>query len=100
MLFLRFTMKIKILFAAFVFILSLPGKAQVPSREDSLKGFDMEEMNHHLQHFKGSSTERNAHIERSKRAFIDRKYKLGVYNIAKLVKQANEAYKTANPNGV
>src|ERR1700739_31247 len=65
------------------------GKGQTPSHEDSLQGFSMQEMNEHLQHFKGTEQERNARIAQSQRAFIDRKYKLGGYDIPKLVRQIN-----------
>lgn len=71
----------------FVFVLS---KGQAPTCEDSLQGFSMEEMNEHLQHFKGTEQERNARIAQSERAFIDRKYKLGGYDIPKLVREINE----------
>ena len=73
--------------------------AQVPTHEDSLEGFSMDEMNHHLVHFKGTEEERNQRIERSKRAFIDRKYKLGFYSPNKY-KLNNAANKNGNPNSV
>jgi len=64
-------------------------KGQVLTTEDSLKGFSMQEMNHHLENFKGTEQERNARIAISKRAFIDRKYKLGAYDIPALVRRIN-----------
>ncbi|MHB8402719.1 MAG: PKD domain-containing protein, partial [Bacteroidia bacterium] len=70
-------MKIKILLAACLTLsLGFTSKAQVPSREDSLKGFDRQEMEQHLKHFKGTLAERNARIEQSKKAYIVSKYKL------------------------
>ncbi|HXB12523.1 MAG TPA: hypothetical protein VNZ45_11080, partial [Bacteroidia bacterium] len=64
-------------------------KGQVLTTEDSLKGFSMQEMNHHLENFKGTEQERNARIAISKRAFIDRKYKLAAYDIPALVRRIN-----------
>ena len=61
----------------------------IPTLSDSLKGFSMEEMNHHLEHFKGTEKEKQMRIQQSQRAFIDRKYKLGAYDIPKLVRSMN-----------
>jgi len=55
-----------------------------PAYADSLKGFDMQELMEHLTTFKGNENEKQQHIERVKRAFIDRKYKLGVYAAPKI----------------
>ncbi|MEO8759376.1 MAG: hypothetical protein ABI448_00695, partial [Bacteroidia bacterium] len=64
--------------------LSSNGKQLQPQAYlDSLKGFSMDEMNHHLEHFKGTLNERNARIALSKRAYINRKYKLGSYGAPK-----------------
>ena len=84
-------MKIKIFLLTFFSVLFIGsvGKAQTPTREDSLEGFSMEEMNHHLEHFKGTHEERNALIKRSQRAFISRKYKLGVYAPPKIDNSRN-----------
>ncbi|MBS1646601.1 MAG: PKD domain-containing protein [Bacteroidetes bacterium] len=46
---------------------------------DSLEGYSMEEFNHHMQNFRGTETQKQNFLKRSQRAFIDRKYKLGVY---------------------
>jgi len=75
-----------VIFLLPLFILS---KGQALPSEDSLQGFSMQEMNHHLESFKGTEQERNARIATSQRAFIDRKYKLGGYNIPALVRKIN-----------
>lgn len=84
-------MKIRTLFFTFLtlFILNYKSKAQAPTHEDSLQGFSMKEMNHHLEGFKGTLKERNALIARSQRAYIKRKYKLDEYDIPKLVRDVN-----------
>jgi gliding motility-associated-like protein len=70
-------MKIKVLFFTLLaLLLSNVGKAQVPTHEDSLKGFSMKEMEHHLESFKGTLKERNERIEKAKRAYIVSKYNL------------------------
>jgi hypothetical protein len=80
-------MKIKLLLITFLILSrSFVGKTQIPSSEDSSRGFSMEEMNHHLKNFKGTLEERNKRIERSKNAFIERKYKLGAYAPPKINK--------------
>jgi len=63
---------------------SFTNKTQNALYLDSLKGFDYEELQHHLVHFKGTEQEKNIRIERTKRAFIDRKYKLGAYGPPKI----------------
>jgi len=69
-------MKIKII-SFLLLSLSFMVKAQTSLMNDSLKGFNEKELQHHLETFKGTEKEKQEHIARVKRRYINRKYNLG-----------------------
>jgi hypothetical protein len=96
---LAFFMSKRLLLISFLLLSFFLIKGQTPTREDSLQGFSMDEMNEHLTSFKGTEQERNQRIAISQRAFIDRKYKLRAYDIPKMVRDLNARLKR-NHNAV
>ncbi len=89
-------MKIKLLLLIFFGILiNFTGKAQIPTCEDSLAGFDLNDGYEHAMHIGKTGTEATDFINQAKRNYINRKYHLD-----KSVLPVSDLAKKGVPNSV